>query len=209
MTKIITIIPAKPFSEAKTRLATILSPEQRANLSRTLLKQTIKTASSIGPVVVVSRGYAARCAAKQAGAWPIAEIVADLNAAISQGIAFALAERAGAALILPLDLPLLTLSELQTLVDLGMQASPSIVVAPCQRNRGTNALLLRPPDLIAPQFGNNSFAAHQSAAQIAGVAPKIYRSTGLTHDLDTPDDWLQLAGLGFPFPASNLVDIPK
>ncbi|HEY84130.1 MAG TPA: 2-phospho-L-lactate guanylyltransferase [Chloroflexi bacterium] len=206
MTKLITITPAKPFNEAKTRLATILSPEQRVKLSQTLLKQSIKTALSIGPVVVVSRGYAVRCAAKQAGARAIAEIIPDLNAAISQGIAFALAERADAALVLPLDLPLLTLSELQTLVDLGMQTNPSIIIAPCRRNQGTNALLLRPPTLIAPQFGDNSFAAHQLAAQAAGVKAKIYRSPGLTHDLDTPDDWRQIAGLGFSPLTFNLAE---
>jgi len=52
--------------------------------------------------------------------------------------------------------------------------------------------LLRPPSLIAPQFGANSFAAHQLAAREAGVTPKIYRSPGLMHDLDSPEDWRRL-----------------
>jgi 2-phospho-L-lactate guanylyltransferase (CobY/MobA/RfbA family) len=43
--------------------------------------------------------------------------------------------------------------------------------------------------LIVPQFGPDSFAAHQAAAQASGVPARIYRAPGLAFDLDTPDDW--------------------
>lgn len=217
--KLITIIPAKPFSEAKTRLATILSPQQRSALSRTLLKRSIILAQQIGPVVVVSRSAKVRQVARRWGAETVAEAAvsgqrsainlppsaftlppspfrlqpeASLNAAISQGLEYALAAGAESALILPLDLPLLSVADLQKLLELSKTDTSALVIAPCRHNQGTNALLLRPPTLIAPQFGTNSFAAHQSAAQAADVKAIIYRSTGLMHDLDSPDDWYRL-----------------
>ncbi len=227
--KLITIIPAKPFTEAKTRLAEILSPQQRSALSQTLLKRSIALAQQIGPVVVVSRSAKVRQAARKWDAEAIAEENGQLsavsfqrsavrlpplsfrlqsetalNAAVSQGLEYALAAGAESALILPLDLPLLSVADLQKLLELSKTDTPALVIAPCRRNQGTNALLLRPPTLILPQFGANSFAAHQSAARGVGVTPKIYRSPGLKHDLDSPDDWQQLLELGIRLPITSL-----
>ena len=220
---LITIIPAKPFEEAKTRLAAVLSPQQRQAISRNLLMRTITLARQIGPVVVVSRSAKVRQTAHKQGAETLTEATvsgqqafrlppsafrlqaeASLNAAIRQGLAYALSAEAESALILPLDLPLLSLADLRNLLELSRADAPALVIAPCRRNQGTNALLLRPPSLIAPQFGTNSFAAHQSAARGMGVTPKIYRSPGLMYDLDSPDDWQQLLGLGIRLPITNL-----
>jgi len=185
----LTIIPAKPFKASKTRLATVLSPAERADLTRHLLVHTIGLATDISQVLVVSRDERVAEAAKKAGAWVLAEQGADLNRAVSQGVAWAQANEFTCVLILPLDLPRLTVTELTSLVDLGQRTSPNIVIAPCQHNTGTNALFLNPPDSIAPQFGPDSFAAHQAAAQASGVPAHIYRAPGLAFDLDTPDDW--------------------
>ena len=217
--KLITIIPAKPFTEAKTRLATILSPQQRRSLSRALLKRSIALARQIGPVVVVSRSKEVRLTAHKWGAATVAEESfqlsavsgqrsavrlhpssfalhpsedVSLNAAIRQGLEYVLTTGAKSALILPLDLPLLSLADLQNLLALSGTDAPALVIAPCQRNKGTNALLLRPPTLIAPRFGENSFSAHLLAARAVGVTPKICRAPGFQYDLDSPDDWHQL-----------------
>lgn len=185
----LTIIPAKPFKASKTRLATVLSPTERADLTRHLLVRTIDVAAEISQVLVVSRDERVAEVAKKAGAWVLPEQGANLNMAVSQGIAWAKANEFTPVLILPLDLPHLTVAELKSLVDLGQQTCPNIVIAPCQHNTGTNALFLNPPDLIVPQFGPDSFAAHQAAAQASGISAHIYRSPGLAFDLDTPDDW--------------------
>ncbi len=187
--KLITIIPAKPFTEAKTRLAETLSADERARLSRHLLQRTITVARAVGTVAVVSRSAAVRRVAKSAGAWALVETGTELNAAIRQGMAWA--ERRGAAsvLVLPLDLPLLTVAELQTLVTASVRQSPYMAIVPCRHGRGTNALLLHPPALIEPKFGTDSFSRHLSAAEQAGVVPQIYRLPGLSFDLDTPRDW--------------------
>jgi len=186
---LITIIPAKPFAEAKTRLAAALSADERARLSRHLLRRTIAVAKTVGAVAVVSRSAAVRRLAKSAGAWALVETGNGLNAAIRQGIAWAERRGAGAVLVLPLDLPLLTVTELREFSATGADISPYVAIAPCRHGSGTNALLLRPPVLIEPQFGVDSFSRHYTAAGQAGVTPRIFRLPGLSFDLDTPRDW--------------------
>ena len=49
------LIPAKPYSESKSRLAPVLGESQRAELSRWLLGHTLRLAlRTVGQVVVVA-----------------------------------------------------------------------------------------------------------------------------------------------------------
>ncbi|MCB9078135.1 MAG: 2-phospho-L-lactate guanylyltransferase [Anaerolineaceae bacterium] len=186
-----TIIPAKPFNQAKTRLASILSTGQRVILSQRLLRRTIELARHVSEVVVISRDSHVRRTAKQAGAWALVEGGNDLNAAVRQASQWVAGRHHGAILVLPADLPLLTLADLTELIDLS-QPAPSLVIAPCRRTSGTNALLIDPPDLIDFQFGPDSFARHLQAAQQKNVEAVIYRSPTTAFDLDLPEDFKAL-----------------
>jgi 2-phospho-L-lactate guanylyltransferase len=90
-------------------------------------------------------------------------------------------------LILPTDLPRLQLSDLAGIIRAG-RPTPAVVIAPCHRLNGTNALLLRPPDLIPFAFGPDSYANHQRAARENGLEPVIFYSPTLAFDLDLPED---------------------
>lgn len=182
-----TIIPAKPFDQSKTRLAQVLSPAERIELSRSLLRQTIEVARQVSEVVVVSRDAAVRRMARQSGAWALVEAGQGLNQALRQASAWAALHGGEVTLILPGDLPLLQASDLTEVIELGQQI-PSVVIAPCHRLDGTNALLIRPPGLIEFAFGPGSFASHQQAARAAGVEPLIYHSETVALDLDLPED---------------------
>lgn len=183
------IIPAKPYAEAKSRLSPVLTDAQRTTLSRWLLRRTLRLALAIvGRVVVVSRDRVLLMHAKAAGAWGLLETSPGLNPALTQAARFAQARGASGVLILPTDLPRLKAQDMEAILTLGA-ASPVTVIAPCRRETGTNALLLRPPDLIRFAFGPNSFAAHCAAARAVGVEPVIYRAASIAFDLDTPQDW--------------------
>ena len=182
-----TIIPAKPFRQSKTRLAASLSEAQRVNLSRRLLLRTIHLARQVGDVVVVSRSQTVRQVAKTAGAWALVEMGIDLNTAVEQSIAWLSTQNLQAALIIPADLPLLTLADLSGLISIAGPA-PAVVIAPCRHGTGTNALLLKPPGIIRVQFGPDSFHKHQKAVSATGLDPVIYRSVTIGLDLDTPED---------------------
>jgi 2-phospho-L-lactate guanylyltransferase len=182
-----TIIPVKPFVQAKTRLTPILSPGERGMLSYRLLQRTIGLARQVSEVVVISRDGAARRAAKEAGAWALVESESELNPALRQAAGWVIARGSRTILILPGDLPLLTLSDLTALIEAG-GTEPAAVIAPSRRLDGTNALLLRPPGLIPFSFGPDSFNKHCQAARAAGIEPVIYHSDTLAFDLDLPQD---------------------
>ena len=67
-------------------------------------------------------------------------------------------------------------------------AGPSSRSPPRTRARGTNALLLSPPDVIEPQFGDASLEAHLRAAAEADASVQLVIDPALGFDLDTPDD---------------------
>jgi 2-phospho-L-lactate guanylyltransferase len=117
------LIPAKPYLESKTRLAPLLSSEQRAILGRWLLLRTIRLAKAvIEHVVVVSRDRALLADAKAQGAWGLLETTPGLNPALTQGARFAQARGAGGLLVLPTDLSRLTIHDLETILALGVGA---------------------------------------------------------------------------------------
>ena len=91
-------------------------------------------------------------------------------------------------LILPADLPHLMTEDIQALTKLVGDSPHAIVIAPDATETGTNALLIRPPDLIQPSFGPDSFNRHCALARSAGVEPTIYRSPSLACDIDLPAD---------------------
>ncbi|NUQ37724.1 MAG: 2-phospho-L-lactate guanylyltransferase, partial [Caldilineales bacterium] len=72
-------------------------------------------------------------------------------------------------------------------------AARALVIAPDAAETGTNALLLRPPDLLRPRFGPDSFPRHLALAAAAGVEAVIYRSPTLAHDVDLPVDLAEMA----------------
>jgi 2-phospho-L-lactate guanylyltransferase len=174
-------------------LAPVLTPKQRAELSRKLLQQTIRQAKPTAEeVLIISRSHNVRQVAEQAGAQTMAETDHHLNAAVQAGIKCAQAAGAEMVLILPADLPLLTTAALQTFINLADGLQSAAAIAPCRRQDGTNALLLRPPQLIIPNFGVGSFINHQTAVRQAGLTPMIHHAPELAFDLDTPADWLDL-----------------
>jgi 2-phospho-L-lactate guanylyltransferase len=188
------IIPAKPLARAKTRLATVLSPQERLDLSRHLFQRTLAIARQVGEVVVISRDSHVRRLAKQAGAWALVEAGTGLNEALRQAADWTLLRQAAGILILPGDLPRLSSEALREMINLGQKA-PAVVIAPCRREEGTNALLLRPPDFIEVAFGPGSFKEHQRLAQVRGLNPLIYRSPSLALDLDWPEDLVYYQGM--------------
>ena len=71
-----TIVPVKPFSEGKSRLAGYLSPQERRTLNRDLLRHTldaIRLAQVDAEIVVVSRDNDALDAATRLGSHALVE----------------------------------------------------------------------------------------------------------------------------------------
>lgn len=188
------VVPSKSFARAKSRLAGLLSGEARAALSRDLLVRTLEVlaqAPAIAGTVVVSRDPRALELARRSGAVALQEEgPAELNAAVTAGAQAVAGQGAEAVLVLPADLPLVAVEDVQVLATLGADAQ--VVVAPDRRRTGTNALLVRPPGLLRFAFGENSFQRHRALARRAGARLSVCRRPFLAFDVDLPEDLLLL-----------------
>lgn len=188
------VLPVKRLYAAKQRLATGLSGEQRRTLAGAMVADVLEAigeARAIERTILVSGDPIAQELAAGVGA----EVVPDPedaghDEAALAGIARAEAEGAECVVLLPGDCPLLDPRELDRL----LTGIPErfVGVVPDRHGSGTNALILRPPDAIAPAFGEDSRERHVAAARAAGIPFEVERVASLGLDLDTPADLIAL-----------------
>ncbi len=184
------VIPVRTFEGAKSRLGAVLDAEERRDLVERLLRRTVAAALAtpgVTDVVVVSPDPDVLAVASAAGARPLLQRSRGLNPALQEARASVRAQR---LLVLPADLPAVTAGDLAAVLAAGTAAGvPSVVLAPDRHGRGTNALLLAPPDVIDPAFGGDSRAAHAWLASSADAA--FVEVPGVLElDIDTADDLL-------------------
>jgi 2-phospho-L-lactate/phosphoenolpyruvate guanylyltransferase len=192
------LVPVKPLAEAKTRLASILSSEDRVKLVRAMLDHTLRVLSSVeelAGVAVVTHDATVSALADRYGARVVYEPhVAGLNASLEWAVARLGDTQAEGVLVIPSDLPILRPESIAAL--LAAATAPGVVVAPDRHRRGTNALLLAPPTLIPFCFGEHSFRRHLDAARAAGVVPVVVDTPDLAADVDLPEDLAAAASPG-------------
>ncbi len=185
------IVPVKPLKRAKSRLAGVLTAEQREYLATQLLLRTVRLLlplSHIQGVLVISRDTRALAMARDQGAQTVQESGApELNSALLRATHALRTWGGEAGLVVPADIPLLSSEDVGAVVDMGRYHN-SVVLVPDHREQGTNLLFVRPPGLIPYAFGENSFNRHQYYARDVGATVLVYRSDGASLDIDTPAD---------------------
>ena len=185
------IVPVKPLRRGKSRLAGALSEDERTDLNRSLLQNTLKTLSElkeVEEVLVISRDPQALTIARNYGARTVRENgQPELNTALKRATVVAQVYATGAVLILPADLPLVTPEDIRALIERAGEP-PAVVIAPDRHGTGTNALLISPSGLIEYDFGENSFQRHCQRAKEAGARLEIVNLPSLGLDLDLPED---------------------
>ncbi|HEY7347820.1 MAG TPA: 2-phospho-L-lactate guanylyltransferase [Ktedonobacterales bacterium] len=192
------IVPAKTLEQAKTRLAHVLSPNERRALSLAMLRDVLialRGAHTLDRIAVVTADAALGAEASALGAEVLPELSTGQNAALEAGSAYSRAQGADAVLVVSADLPLLCSTTVEQLIARGMRArqSPLALLAPAHDTTGTNALFQRPPGAIPFLFGPNSLQRHQQAAAERGVRVDLVHAPGLAFDIDTPSDLVHLA----------------
>ena len=185
------IVPVKPLRRGKSRLAGTLSEDERTELNRSLLQNTLKTFSDlkeVEEVLVISRDPQALSIARQYGARTVREDgQPELNTALKRATVVAQVYATRGVLVLPADLPLVTRDDVLTLIERAGEP-PAVVIAPDRHGTGTNALLISPAGLIEYDFGENSFQRHCQRAREAGARLEIVNLPTLGLDLDLPED---------------------
>jgi 2-phospho-L-lactate guanylyltransferase len=190
------IVPVKPLRHGKSRLAGVLTPDERTDLNRRLLDHTLATLSAIPEiehVLVVSRDQSALALARSHGARTVLEDGAPkLNVALARATIVARTYATRGVLIIPADLPLVAPEDVRAMLELG-QDPPVVVVAPDRRRQGTNALLVCPAGLIEYDFGPGSFQRHCERARQAQARLEILELPSLALDMDLPEDLDQVS----------------
>jgi 2-phospho-L-lactate guanylyltransferase len=185
------IIPVKPLGRAKSRLAPVLTPEQRFAFAEALLRNTLLKVLDVPEVVgclVVSRDNYVLSLSRDLGAYTVLESSAqELNGALLRATKVISAWNTDGVVILPADIPLINVDDLTYVIGATRQPQ-SVVIVPDRQRQGTNTLVVRPPGLFHYDFGLNSFDKHLALAQQVTQNVIICERPALMLDLDTPDD---------------------
>lgn len=192
--RIVAIVPVGELEGAKSRLGGTLDAEERRDLVTTMLLRTVEAALAtpgLTETLVVSPDPAVLALAADLGARTMLQRSQGLNQGLREARDDAVAGGADAVVILPIDLPLVSAGALAEMVApvAADPGRPTVVLAPDRHGRGTNALVVSPPDVIQLAFGGDSRAAHAAGAREAG-ARYLEVDGPLGLDLDTPDDLL-------------------
>ena len=190
------IVPVKPLRHGKSRLAEMLSEDERTDLNRRLLVHTLTILGSIPEIehiLVISRDPAALSLARNHGARTVQENgTPQLNVALARATIVVKNYHTHGVLIVPADLPLLTPEDVRLMLD-HATAPPVVVVAPDRHKEGTNCLLICPVGLIEYEFGPGSFQKHCAQAIRAGARLEIVDLPSLALDMDLPEDLDQVS----------------
>jgi len=192
--KCVAVVTAKRFDRAKQRLTGSIAEELRLQLVEAMLADVLAAISGsrlVERTIVVTGEPAAAKLARAAGA----EVVSDSgdeghSEAAMLGVTRAAEHGAECVVLLPGDCPLLDPRELDHLLT-GLP-DPYVAIVPDRHGTGTNSLVLVPPDVMRPAFGEGSCQRHQSIARDAGVPFTVEDLPTLALDLDTPADIVAL-----------------
>lgn len=167
------IVPVKPLRESKSRLSGVLTPDERAELTSFLLQRTLRIlhqVSTIDQVMVVSRDPAVLKIARQSNAVTLVEgSRPGLNVALLRAAYVAAAQRATSLLILPSDLPLLTVADVEMML-----------------TGATPANGLRPGNGHSPDPGSSRLNGHSNGHSRNGHSNGHNNGTGHVSDHPQP-----------------------
>ncbi|MRN68971.1 MAG: 2-phospho-L-lactate guanylyltransferase [Nitrosopumilales archaeon] len=190
--KIFALVPVKKFESSKSRLGAVLSINERIKLSELLLINTIsvlKKSSAISNIVVVSSDERAMEIARRTDAKFLKEAKdRGVNAAIAVADDYSSENRAHASIVIPVDLPLLTATDVNMMCRKAKSPERCLVISPSIRYDGSNALLRKPSRLLKTHYDDDSFNAHIRAATQFGIPIKVFLSQRIMKDLDSIED---------------------
>jgi 2-phospho-L-lactate guanylyltransferase len=209
------LLPVKDLKNAKMRLMSALTPEERFALAEAMLADTIRAVrgAHCAEKIFVVTNYEPVMQVARENRWEILPEDQQISESHSVDAASRLCEQRGVTglLRLPLDLPLLQSCDIDELLNVECQ-SPALVIVPSRDGTGTNAILRMPPTLFPSHFGNGSFAKHLAEAERARASVIVRRNASLEMDVDDESDlrallehdlsgtetgrWLRVSGRG-------------
>lgn len=187
------ILPVKRLDEGLQRLGATIARADRRRLAEAMFLDTaakLRRSRRIDEVLVVTADDAVARQVRWMGHSVLSQREDQGHPhAAAAGASAARAAGADRVAMLPVDCPMLDVSELDDRLGVTPRAA---MIVPDARGTGTNALVLSPPDVFEPAFGPDSCARHVSRARAAGVSFALEHVPSLALDLDTVEDMAQL-----------------
>jgi 2-phospho-L-lactate guanylyltransferase len=186
---IFAVLPVKDPARAKLRLSPALSIAERAALARSMYERVLAVllaARGIDRTLVATSDSETAGYARRSGALVLEEATQVSHShSADQAARHASALGAATVVSLPIDIPLVTAAEIESLV---APPLPALRIVPDAAGTGTNCLVRTPPLCIASCFGPGSFEAHLRQARERGLTYEILQPPGVVFDVDTPED---------------------
>lgn len=186
------LIPVKDTKNAKSRLDEILTQAQRSTLALSMLEDVLSSVTrvrGINEIRVITKDNEAKKVARK---FHVKVLVEKRNSGQSHAVSSVLSSRSikkfQRVLLLPADIPVIKPSDIQKVLR-AQKANPSLVFVPAHDGRGTNAILVSPPDIFLPQYGNDSFKPHVQRAKKSGISYKILKLASIALDVDNKRDF--------------------
>ncbi|MCQ2977413.1 MAG: 2-phospho-L-lactate guanylyltransferase [archaeon] len=196
MDNIYTIIPVSQFTNAKTRLSPFLSPEERENLLKAMLKDiAIILKQFVDKIFIISKDKNVLAFAEELGLNTIIEKdhpkTINLKASDNSGLNIALNQamesiknKTKKVIILPSDIPLIGKTNIKLLIE--KSEKNDFIIVP-SKGGGTNMLITKPL-AIDMKFGEFSFKRHIEEAKKNKLNYTIHDSFYLALDVNTTED---------------------
>ena len=184
------VVPVKHLDRAKSRLEGAVA--DRPALALSLLEgvlEALRESRSVDRILVVSPDPRVRQACPLEAF--LLETGQGLNPALEEARRVAVAEGATDLLVVLADLATLTSQGVRRFLA-AVPPGPVAVAAPDRHDQGTNALFLRPPELLPYRFGQDSLKLHQEEAARQGLPLVLFRDPETMTDLDTPEHLKEL-----------------
>jgi 2-phospho-L-lactate guanylyltransferase len=187
------IIPIKRISSSKSRLRSLLDNQERIELTELLISDLIEKTNRVenSQSIIV-------CSEKITQLDRFKDIVIlcesnsnGVNNAIKIADRYIDGERCSEfyeSMIIPIDLPLLSISTLNEIIKHSQKFSKFVGIVPSKRFDGTNILLRKPHSVIDTSYDNNSYYNHLKTAKEKGIKTEIFNFENLMLDLDTIED---------------------
>jgi 2-phospho-L-lactate guanylyltransferase len=192
------VVPVKDTAQAKQRLAPVLPAHLRQALALAMLEDVLAALAGVHGIagrLLVTTDPAALVLAARYDCTAMAEGAdAGHTGAVAAAAQRLAREGRQSMLTLPGDIPLVTPAEIGRLIA-EHRPAPSLTIAPSHDERGSNAILMSPPDAVKLRFGENSFFPHLAAAEAHGIAPAVLHLPGIALDIDNPADLAHFARL--------------
>jgi 2-phospho-L-lactate/phosphoenolpyruvate guanylyltransferase len=193
------LIPVKDPANAKTRLADLLSANERQQLVWAMFEDVCAavTSTRVPDRVIMVSSFAPAIERARSLGWDVLIEESQISESASVDWASAILEKRGFSTVmrLPADLPLLRAEDIDELLSIELDSPGALLVPSCE-GTGTNAIIRRPPTLFPSRFGPGSLALHKQEAALVGVDCVLVNSARIALDIDEPADLESLMGIG-------------